>query len=365
MLTPPKGSPISGALLAIPSSGLAGRSPLDGAVPAPGTAVQPVSAEGSGSPAQPQVSGMPVLSPAVASGSATSARPTCVPALALAAQHTAPTPASCAASAQPQASNALHASPVGGSLGPCQAFSGSAGTADTAVGPCPVTASRPVSSQSSAVREGYRSPGLCDSSAHGRQSPSFQPVFLPGPPQNASSSVGASPALPVGSAGEGPAEQATPMLAAQGLPIPHSAQASGDASSGPAPPAGSAWPYSPALGFPSVGSTPAVQTIRGICSLGPPMQPQLDPALPPSVPSALGAYMGGQEQHGSPAADVLGSPAMVGSLGVGGTPAADTIKALEAAGQAPASPQSTAWQVKYPSRNMIPLLNGGPPMRSL
>ena len=97
---------------------------------------------------------------------------------------------------------------------------------------------------------------------------------------------------------------------------------------------------SPQLTFLSIGSTPAAQTIQGMCSLGTPVQPQLSPA-PPHFMSGTSAV----PLHGSPALGSAGSPALMGSLGVGGTPPADTIKALEGAGGASVPLQSTPWQV--------------------
>ena len=84
---------------------------------------------------------------------------------------------------------------------------------------------------------------------------------------------------------------------------------------------------SPGLGFPGIGSTPAAHTIKGMCSLPAAMQTE-----------QTSAYSGGASEGTvclpSPAVIRLGS---AGSPGFGSTPAADTIKALEAAASTAAS----------------------------
>ncbi len=124
--------------------------------------------------------------------------------------------------------------------------------------------------------------------------------------------------------------------------VQHSAQVSEGISSTPVPIAKNAFQQSPQLGFPSIGSTLAAQTIQGMCSLGTPVQPQLSPAPPHFMPGASAVPL---QQHGSPALGSASSLGLMGSLGVGSTPPADTIKALEAAGGAPVPLQSTPWQV--------------------
>ena len=95
---------------------------------------------------------------------------------------------------------------------------------------------------------------------------------------------------------------------------------------------------SPGLGFPGIGSTPAAHTIKGMCSLPAAMRTEQASAQPSSGLAAAAA------NHGvaSEGAVCLSSPAVVslgsgGSPGIGSTPAADTIKALEAAVNAAAS----------------------------
>ena len=84
---------------------------------------------------------------------------------------------------------------------------------------------------------------------------------------------------------------------------------------------------SPGLGFSGIGSTPAAHTIKGMCSLPAAMQTE-----------QTSAYSGGASEGTvclpSPAVIRLGS---AGSPGFGSTPAADTIKALEAAASTAAS----------------------------
>ena len=80
------------------------------------------------------------------------------------------------------------------------------------------------------------------------------------------------------------------------------------------------------LGFPGIGSTPAAHTIKGMCSL--PATVQIEQT------SANSRASEGAVCLSSPAVISLGS---AGSPGIGSTPAADTIKALEAAASTAAS----------------------------
>ena len=84
---------------------------------------------------------------------------------------------------------------------------------------------------------------------------------------------------------------------------------------------------SPGLGFPGIGSTPAAHTIKGMCSLPAAMQAE-------QTSADSGRASEGTVCLSSPAVISLGS---AGSPGIGSTPAADTIKALEAAAYAAAS----------------------------
>lgn len=333
-------------------------------------------ADSSSFPVQTQPFGKAAVSPPIESESVMSVRPPSVPALRLAAQQAVPLPAESAASAQSQDSGASHANHTGGPAlssqpappgavmgdgavhqsrtpaamaGPAQPFPPSTvtsgGAENQAVAPS-------VSGQNSPIRGGNTCLGLSQSSAWGGPPVSVHPSSLPSPVGNGTSSAGAIPALQGDPASKDTATQGAPDLAAQGQLMPgvvRSAQLSEEVGGTPGPSAEYALQQSPPLGGLSFGSTPAVQTIKGMCSRGTPMPAQLSPATPSSMPGVL---LGGLQQHDSSVVGTAGSPAMVGSLGLGSTPAAYTIRALENVGQAPkageresAPVQGKLWQV--------------------
>ena len=375
MLEAPKGHPDSASAAAHPSMLPVARSPQQGAASAEAAAVQPGSAESSSSPVQSQPNGSTV-SPLITSGSRTGVRPPPVPALRLAAQQGTPPPAVSAASAQAPDSGALHAAYASEPVGPPQPALPGTVMGEGAVRQSPdsvamVGSSQPFppstasgcgseqqavapsgSLQNSPIRDPNMFPGLPQSSAWGGPPVSVHPSSLPRPAGKATSSAEASPALHGDLAGKGLAAQGALDLTAHEQLTPdvsHSAKVPEEVSSKPLPAAGFALQQSPPLGFLSTGCTPVLQTIKGMCSLGMPMPAQLSPAPSSSMPGVL---LGALQRDDSSVAGTVGSPAMVGSLGVGSTPAGYTIRALESAGetpeareQEPALPQGKLWQV--------------------
>ena len=140
-----------------------------------------------------------------------------------------------------------------------------------------------------------------------------------------------------GSAGHRLAALPPPEQMQQSMAHPGGIQS---AAGGPAvlPPGENTVQGSPGLGFPGVGSTPAAHSIKGMCSL--PAAMRTERASSPSDFRLAAAAMnqGGPSEGtmclSSPAVFSLGS---TGSPIIGSTPAADTIKALEAAANMAAS----------------------------
>ena len=348
MLEAHKGNADGGPPTVPPSIPSAGIQPHHAPVPAVSAAEQQVSAESCSFHVHQQPSGKSAVSPPFANQSRASVRPPLASVPQLAVQQTLPCPAHPPISAQPDHSSILHAAHAGGSVGAPQPFPPSTVLGDSAMHRSPGAVSPAVYSQSSPARDGIASPGLSQSSSCPGPPVSFPPSLLLSPTRDASSSAHASAAPHVDLAGkDDPAAQDTPGLAAQEQMrpgMPHGAQAPGEVSSSmPVPPGVSPMQHSPPLGFLSIGSTPAAQTIQGMCSVGTSMPPQLSPAPPPFMQGASDALLGGQQRHDSPG--TAGSPVMEGSLGIGTTPAMHTIRALEATGQKLAPPQSKPWQV--------------------
>ena len=317
----------------------AGKLPQHPPVPALSAAAQQASAESCGFRAHPQPSGESAMNPPFAHQSTAGIRPPFVPLAQPAAQQTLPLPANPPAVAHPVDSS---------TAGSPQAFPPGTVLSDTSMHRSLAAVSPAMRLQRSPAREGTSSPGLSQSSPCPGAPVSLPPTFLRSPARDASSSV-QTRALPHADlAGrDGPAWQSTPDLAAREQSRAQTlqgAQASGEVSSTtPVPKGEGVMQQSPQLSLLGVGTTPAAQTIQGMCSLGTSMPPQLSPAPPPIMPGPSDALLGGHQQYDSPG--TAASPAMVGSLGIGSTPAVHTIKALEAIGRKPAPPQSTPWQV--------------------
>lgn len=169
--------------------------------------------------------------------------------------------------------------------------------------------------------------------------------FHPSPLRRATPAAGTD-ALSAGRAQGFPTAQSMPTLsppfAKPLLGMSGSSGAPWVAGSTPAPFEGSAAQQSPALSLSGIGSTPAVQSIKGICGAPVPMQPQLEVPESAGTPGSLGTFGSpfpgstpaadtvraleaaeGKEWQASAALDDAGSPAL------GSTPAVSTIKALQ------------------------------------
>ena len=140
----------------------------------------------------------------------------------------------------------------------------------------------------------------------------------------------------------GPAEQRSAALPPAEQMQPSMAHTGGIASTAGGvavlPPGEVAVQCSLGLGSPGIGSTPAAHTIKGMCSLPAAMRTETA-SLQPSFGLAAAAA---NHSMASGGAVCLQSPPVVslgsgGSPSIGSTPAADTIKALEAAADASAS----------------------------
>lgn len=137
--------------------------------------------------------------------------------------------------------------------------------------------------------------------------------FHPSPLRQATPAAGSGALSPGGAQGSTPAHSMptlSPPFAQPLLGMSGSSKAPWAAGSTLAPFEGSAAQQSPALSLSGIGSTPAVQSIKEICGAPFPMQPQLEVPESAVMPGSLGTF---------------------GSPFPGSTPAAETIRALEAA----------------------------------
>lgn len=328
-------------------------------------------------PAQPQPTHMVNASPVYGSPRMTGVRAPFIltPQLLPAAHHHMPSPSSGAAIAMSHDAGAAdnkHINKV--FIGSPQSFMPGSVMGDVTMQAAPQSAvaeSLSVSLQHSLAREGLALPErelALPERGLALPEPS-QNSLLAGPPDRfhlgfhprpANASASGSALLHANAAEISPAVHNTPDLPSPEQPL-HGAslttQAFGEVNSTPAPWNVTSTQQSPEVPYPGIGRTPALQTIKGFCSLPGPMQAQQTPHIPHFAPGAVSTPVSteGAEQHASPAVGSVGSPTMLGNAGMsslgitGSTPATDTIKALIAAEGTPTPPQSNLWQVNLHS----------------